>query len=247
MPPKFATPGSSLMSVPRPAMFVAIVTLPLRPACATISASRSWNLALRTLCLMPRRFSSSPSISLTSTLILFNEYTITGLYFWGSGSLIQRNWSALDGTWYWVALIGFAFGLLAAPFHAALTDGGPLNILLTFAAAVVVLDLAESGHRVAAVGIFAAAGALVEYGWPGIGLVLAVRWLYVQPSWERAGWVLVATACLWPYNGSHAALWALPLVLLASGLAPSLPRLRWAFYWFYPLHLVAFWLLLRAW
>ena len=45
----------------------------------------------------------------------------------------------------------------------------------------------------------------------------------------------------------HAALWALPLVLLASGLAPSLPRLRWAFYWFYPLHLVAFWLLLRAW
>src|SRR5665811_878051 len=44
--------------------------------------------------------------SITSTLILFNEYTITGLYFWGSGSLIQRNWMALDNTWYWVLLIG---------------------------------------------------------------------------------------------------------------------------------------------
>ena len=58
------------MSVPRPAMFVAIVTAPGRPACATISASRSWSLALRTLCLIPRRFSISPSISLTSTLIV---------------------------------------------------------------------------------------------------------------------------------------------------------------------------------
>lgn len=52
--------------------------------------------------------------SITSTLILFNEYTITGLYFWGSGSLIQRNWMALDNTWYWVALIGVASTLFLA-------------------------------------------------------------------------------------------------------------------------------------
>ena len=43
------------MSVPRPAMFVAMVTAPLRPAWATISASRSCCLALSTLCLMPFR------------------------------------------------------------------------------------------------------------------------------------------------------------------------------------------------
>ena len=41
------------MSVPRPAMFVAIVTAPVRPAWATIPDSFSWNLALRTSCLMP--------------------------------------------------------------------------------------------------------------------------------------------------------------------------------------------------
>lgn len=54
--------------------------------------------------------------SLTSTLILFNEYTISGLYFWGSGSLIQLGWGTLSGTWYWVPLIlALATFLLARP------------------------------------------------------------------------------------------------------------------------------------
>src|SRR6201993_1131522 len=53
----------SRMSVPRPAMLVAIVTIPLRPACATISASRSWYLAFRTTCLIPFFFSNSESLS----------------------------------------------------------------------------------------------------------------------------------------------------------------------------------------
>ena len=44
----------STMSVPRPAMLVEMVTEPLRPAWATISASRWWCLAFRTLCGMPR-------------------------------------------------------------------------------------------------------------------------------------------------------------------------------------------------
>ena len=38
------------MSVPRPAMLVAIVTVPGRPACMMISASRSWNFAFSTWC-----------------------------------------------------------------------------------------------------------------------------------------------------------------------------------------------------
>ncbi len=52
--------------------------------------------------------------SITSTLILFNEYTITGLYFWGSGTLIQRNWDTLDGTWYWIALIAIVATVVLA-------------------------------------------------------------------------------------------------------------------------------------
>ena len=49
----------SMMSVPRPAMLVAMVTAPWRPAWATIAASRSWFLALSTSCGTPRRLSSS--------------------------------------------------------------------------------------------------------------------------------------------------------------------------------------------
>ena len=58
----------SMMSVPRPAMLVAIVTAPRRPAWATIGASFSWNLALSTSCLTPRRLSISARSSLFSTL-----------------------------------------------------------------------------------------------------------------------------------------------------------------------------------
>ena len=38
-PPAFFTPSPSLISVPRPAMLVAMVTAPASPALATISAS----------------------------------------------------------------------------------------------------------------------------------------------------------------------------------------------------------------
>ncbi len=45
----------SRISVPRPAMLVAMVTMPDRPACATISASRSWNFAFSTTWRTPLR------------------------------------------------------------------------------------------------------------------------------------------------------------------------------------------------
>src|SRR5439155_953190 len=51
------------MLVPRPAMFVAMVTAPLRPAWAMISASLSCCLALRTLCFTPLRLKKPASRS----------------------------------------------------------------------------------------------------------------------------------------------------------------------------------------
>jgi hypothetical protein len=51
------------MSVPRPAMLVAIVTVALRPACATISASCAWYFAFRTTWRMPRSLRSLDSRS----------------------------------------------------------------------------------------------------------------------------------------------------------------------------------------
>ena len=64
------TPSPSLMSTPRPAMFVAIVTAPGWPASLMISASRSCCFAFRTLCGMPCRSSSCERCSETSTEIV---------------------------------------------------------------------------------------------------------------------------------------------------------------------------------
>ena len=58
------------MSVPRPAMFVATVTAPLRPAWATIVASRSCCLALSTSCWMPRLLSCCERYSDFSTEVV---------------------------------------------------------------------------------------------------------------------------------------------------------------------------------
>ena len=55
-----------MMSVPRPAMFVAIVTALGRPAWEMISASRLWCLAFKTACSTPRFSSSAESRSLFS-------------------------------------------------------------------------------------------------------------------------------------------------------------------------------------
>ena len=51
-PPDSFTSCESLISVPRPAMLVAIVTAPAFPASVTISDSRWCIFAFRTLCLM---------------------------------------------------------------------------------------------------------------------------------------------------------------------------------------------------
>ena len=62
----------SLMSTPRPAMLVAIVTAPGCPASAIVSPSSSAysGLALSTACLMPFSFSCADSSSDTSTEIV---------------------------------------------------------------------------------------------------------------------------------------------------------------------------------
>ena len=48
-PPAALTSSESLISVPRPAILVAMVTIPAFPASVTISASFLWSLALSTL------------------------------------------------------------------------------------------------------------------------------------------------------------------------------------------------------
>lgn len=153
------------------------------------------------------------------------------------------------------------FGCLALPFHAMLT-GHPLslNVLFTFAAAAFMVQAIERDTIVdllAAVVVYAIAGYFVEYAWAGIALVVGVRLVYLEPDSCRTvrmlerltagvfvGYGLVGL-CL--ANGNATALLALPIVYLASRWDPYsvLGQGRQVFWWFYPLHLAAFWILLR--
>jgi preprotein translocase subunit SecA len=82
----------SMTSVPRPAMLVATVTEPTRPAWATIAASRAWFFALSTSCLMPRLARSLERYSLFSTLVV---PTSTGWPDWWRRAMSSTTWPNL--------------------------------------------------------------------------------------------------------------------------------------------------------
>ncbi|MCC6944945.1 MAG: iron ABC transporter permease [Thermomicrobiales bacterium] len=50
--------------------------------------------------------------AISTVLIIFNEYTVTGINFWGSGALIQRNWDKISTAWPWVLMLGLAITFL---------------------------------------------------------------------------------------------------------------------------------------
>ncbi len=83
------------MSVPRPAMFVAIVTAPGWPASRTISLSLLWCLALSTWCGTPRRLSMRESVSDTSTFVVPTSTGSSILWSRSISSMIALNFSRL--------------------------------------------------------------------------------------------------------------------------------------------------------
>jgi hypothetical protein len=142
------------------------------------------------------------------------------------------------------------FGTAASfPFMAlgGLASGWwPLNVLFTLlliAGTLLLVEKGRAGTWIAAANLFLLGGSSVEYWWPAVALGLAVWWHCKRPSWWSAGAVILACAALWPINGNFWALAAVPLVLVASRLELHMPRLRWAFYAYYPLHLAALWLI----
>jgi hypothetical protein len=143
------------------------------------------------------------------------------------------------------------FGALASVPFIALGDllhagWWPLNILFTLLLLTTTLYLVERNDLLAAGVLFLVGGSLVEYGWLGLSLGLAV-WTYCkQPSLPAAAVALLACAGLWLTNGNLWALACVPLILAATRLNLPVPRLRWAFYAYYPLHLGLIWLIRSA-
>jgi hypothetical protein len=145
-----------------------------------------------------------------------------------------------------LAVIG---ALASVPFIAlgGLAGGWwPLNILFTLLLITMGLYLIEKGGAVnisLSTVLVLIGGAFVEYWWMAVALGLASWWFFKRPSWFAAAAVVAACASLWFVNGNNWALLALPLIMAVSRLDLSVPRLRWAFYAFYPAHLAALWLI----
>jgi|APEBP8051072661_1049379.scaffolds.fasta_scaffold00625_19 hypothetical protein len=142
------------------------------------------------------------------------------------------------------------FGAAATPAYMALGKLSwgwwPLNVMALFLVAAVVLRLVEQGgtaRRAMAAIIFLAAGSVVEFWWFGLGAIGAA-WRYCKaPTWQNAALLVAAVASLGLVNGNQWALAALPVAALLSRINLTIPRLGRFFYWFYPLHLAALYLL----
>lgn len=143
-------------------------------------------------------------------------------------------------------------GALASPPYLAL--GGacvgwwPLNAMFLLALVTLVALRWEGsdGRPAQAVALLLVGGVLVEYCWAGAALGVAV-WRYCRrPTWLAAVAVLAAGAGLCWINGNLWAFAALPLLAAATRLDLPVPRWRWVFYAYYPLHLAALWLIQRG-
>ncbi len=142
------------------------------------------------------------------------------------------------------------FGLLATPAFIALgglLDGWwPLNImfaLLIITATLYVIEYRTVGGYATAAVVFLVGSAFVEFWWPAVLFGLAVWWYCKRPGLMPLTLALESLASLWFVNGNLWALAAVPVILLLSRIDLRMPRLRWAFYGYYPIHLAALWLI----
>lgn len=136
------------------------------------------------------------------------------------------------------------FGVLATPFFLSLgqlvAGWRPLNIMFTLLTASVTIYLLRRGglaYFAGAVVVFFVGGALVEFWWFGL-LFCITAWLYcAKPRKLSLSLWLASTAMLYFANQNFWALAALPIIGAAPYVTLNLPRVRYAFYAYYPAHL----------
>lgn len=125
----------------------------------------------------------------------------------------------------------------------------PLNVLFMLLVAVITIDQIQRGQPVnflVAASVALVGGALVEYWWPGVLLVVCAWHYFRTTSLLALLGAGLSLGCLTPFNGNAWAFVAVPLVALAHLVRVPTPRLRWAFYAFYPIHLVLLLVLQRT-
>ena len=116
----------------------------------------------------------------------------------------------------------------------------PLNVLFTLAAGTAIVALIERPTRqrqIFAVLLYAGSGAIVDYGWTGIGLFVCCWHLFRSPNCFWAVSTAIFLVLLGEVNMNQWALAVLPIIWLGFICRQNFPRLRNALYYYYPLHL----------
>lgn len=135
------------------------------------------------------------------------------------------------------------FGMLALPFSVLAFERWdllPLNILFTLAVGLGLVWCIRRNDLPAALiasVLFLGGGVLVEFGWPGLLLIVGCWASFARPG--PAAWfgAFASLALLYLVNVNFYALLAAPIAWAVARLDPDLPRRRWLFYVFYPAHL----------
>lgn len=137
----------------------------------------------------------------------------------------------------------FAFGVAACVplfLMQPVNNWFPLNIMFTLlAGAFIIMCINSAGaYYFLAVVIFCIVGALVEYWWPCLGLIIGVYYIVKKKSLLAATLTAISLYYLQRVNGNHWALASIPVILLVCSFKFELKRIRWFFYAFYPVHLL---------
>lgn len=133
------------------------------------------------------------------------------------------------------------FGVLATPAYLSMMHIHgliPLNIMFTLLVAAATLFFYEKeGLGARAIVCFFVGGVFVEYSWYGIFICLT-SWFYCKtPNSMSLLGIILAFILLDGFNQSDWTLMAIPIILLASRIDFKVPRARFLFWVYYPLHL----------
>jgi hypothetical protein len=115
--------------------------------------------------------------------------------------------------------------------------GNILLSLLVLTGVLALLDRQTAGTYALAGTVFVVGGSSVEFWWPGLALGVGTWWYCRQPGWMPTTLAVGGVAGLYAVNGNFWAMGAVPLVLGAAKLDLRVPRVKWLFYIYYPLHL----------